>query len=125
MDPPNAGTPEPLVERAFAEAIARARQVPVGRVVVTILVGGWLALLLAAVLGVIGNPAAAASVAALSFVLVLLGISLWDLVLRWTKLPLPSLIGPGPQDWLPALLLILSPWLMLFVGVAAGHFLWK
>ena len=125
MAPPNAAAREPLVESAFAEAIARARQVPAGRVVVTILVGGWLALLLAVVLGVIGNPAAAASVAALSFVLVLLGISFWDLVLRWTNLPLPSLIGPGPQDWLPALVLILSPWLMLLVGVAVGHFIWK
>jgi len=114
-----------LIGSTATTLMARARLVRVGWMVVGILSGAVLALVLATVLGAIGDISTAAAVAFLCLTVVLFAIALWDLIVRWSGWNLPQFIGPGPMRSIPGLALVASPWLMLLAGVAFGRFVWR
>ena len=104
---------------------ARVPSLSVGRYVVAVLGGGWLALLLASLLGRL-RVDVAGSVAALSLVLVLLFITAWDLLVRWGLLrSQPVLVGAGPQTRARLLLRGVASWTILVAGILIGHVVWR
>jgi len=99
---------------------ARASSVNIGRYVVAVLGGGWLALFLASLLGRL-RVDVAASIAALSLALVLLFVASWDLLVRWGLLRSLPIVISGPQTRAARLLRGVASWMVLVAGILIGH----
>jgi hypothetical protein len=109
-------------------AMSLAARIPtlnVGRSVLSVLGGGWVALVLAVALGRLRGDVAG-SIAALSLVLVLLFITAWDLLVRWGLLrSQPILVASRPQDRARRWLRWVGSWMVLVAGILIGHVLWR
>lgn len=115
-----ARAPEPV--RGVVESLVT---ISVGRYVTAVLGGAVLALVLAATLGRL-RVDVAGSIGALSLVLVLLFIAVWDLLVRWGLLPRqPVLVGAPQQALGVRLLRPVTSWALLALGLVVGHLFWR
>ncbi len=117
------GAPK-AIRAPLASSLTRAASARAGKLVTCMLVGGWLALFFAGLLGGL-DVAVAGSVAAQCLLMVLLGIATWDLVVRWGLIKRGRRLTVAPQTRPAWLLHYFYPWLVLLAGVAFGHFVWR